>query len=171
MSATEYNHEQYMEAIATNIKDISHSPTRPRFFISLGLSGVDGLLNSLTRADYPCLVAEKGPDKRLLDNLSDNRMYQPFFSAFVLLKAEPGNEQSARQARDAAEVIAEKIIGKMLKDSVNQQNGLDVLNEGSIRIQGVGPLGDNAHGVMFSFTIKQPAKFYYDTDDWHQPES
>lgn len=171
MSATEYNHEEYMEAIATNLKAISHSESQPRFFISLGLSAVDGLLNSLTRAHYPCIVAEKGPDKRLLDNLSDNRVYQPFFSAFVLVKAEAGNEQSARQARDAAEVIAEKIVGKMLKDSINQQNGLDVLNEASIRIQGVGPLGDNAHGVMLSFTIKQPAKFYYDTDDWHIPES
>lgn len=171
MNGNEYNHEEYMEAIATNLKDISHSPSRPRFFMSVGLSSMDGLLNSLTRADYPCIVAEKGPDKRLLDNLSDNRMYQPFFTTFILLKAEPGNDKSIRLARDGAEAIAEKIVGKMLKDSVSEANGLALLDEPSIRIQGVGPLGDNAHGVMLSFTLRQAAKFYYDTDDWYQPES
>jgi len=171
MSATEYNHEQYMEAVATNLKAINHSADHPRFFISVGLASMDGLLNSLTRADYPCLVAEKGPDKRLIDNLSDNRMYQPFFTSFILLKTEPGNDQSVRQARDSAEEIAEKVVGKMLHDSVHNANGLALLDEASIRISGVGPLGDAAHGVMLSFTIRQPVKFYYDTDDWHQPGS
>jgi hypothetical protein len=170
MEETEYNHEQYMEDVATNLRDISHSPDNPRFFISVGMVSMDGLLNSLTRADYPCLVAEKGPDKRLIDNLSDNKMYQPFFTLFILLKTEPGNDQSVRQARDNAEIIAEKIVGKLLYNSVRGQKGLSLLDEPSIRIQGVGPLGDNAHGVMLSFTIRQSAKFYYDADDWYAPE-
>lgn len=161
-----------MEDVATNLKVISHSKSLPRFFVSTGIANLDGLLGQLSQASYPCLVAESGPDKRLLENLSDNPMFQPFYTFFILYQAEPGNADAIREARDKAESDANLIIGKMLNDRINSgstdnEEGLARLDTNSFRVQGVGPLGDSAHGVMVSFTLNEAAELYYDDDDWH----
>jgi hypothetical protein len=167
MSQQKYNHEEYMEDIATSLKLISHSSTNPRFFKSVGLASMDGLLNNVSRANYPCIVAERGPDKRLIDNTSDNLIFQPYFTFFVLYAAEPGNDESIRTARDNAEHVANLILGRMLNfRSTDDHEGLEMLDENSIRVLGVGPLADFAHGVMVTFTIKEAAELYYDDDDW-----
>lgn len=163
-----YNHEEYFEDCATRYKRISHSPQKPRFFISLGLASMDGLINNLSSANYPCIIAEKGPDKRLRDNRSDNMMWQPFFSFLVLYPTEPGNEASVRTARDTAEADANRIISRMVMEARSNLKGLALLNEESIHVQGVGPLGDCAHGAMVTFTLLESANLIFNNDDWHE---
>lgn len=158
-----------MEDCATRYKRIGHSPNNPRSFISLGLIGLDGLLGNLAKASYPCLIAERSPDKRLADNLSDCFKWQSFFSFFILYQAEPGNASSIRKARDNAELDANQIVSRLCWDVANGEFGHSVLDTNSIRIQGVGPLGDFAHGVMVSFSIAEFANLQIADDDWLQP--
>ena len=163
---TAYNHLEYMEQVATFCRDIAHSKIRPRFFKSTGLANLDGLIARLNSAYYPCLVAEDNSDERFTDNLSDNVLSLPFYSFFILLKANPGNDDEIFAARNNAKIIAKKVISRMANDGINSKFGLELLEYNSIRFLGVGPIGDSGYGVMASFTLKQHANCSYVKSDW-----
>jgi len=163
---TVYNHLEYMEEVASLCKDIAHSKPRPRFFKSTGLANLDGLIARLNTAYFPCLVAENNEDERFSDNVSDNVLSVPFYSFYILLKANPGNDDEIFSARTKAKEIAKKVVARMCNDGLNERYGLDLLEYNSIRFLGVGPLGDNGYGVMVSFSVKQVAGVFYNSNDW-----
>lgn len=164
----EYNHIKYMTIMAKNHRAIAHSEQTPRFFVASGLFSIDGLLNSLTNAQYPCIVAEVGPDIRVDDNTSDNTMFRPFYTVNVLFQAEAGNSLSVLKARDRAKRVAQQIAVNMILDAHNRMNGLDLLNAESIRISGIGPLADSAHGVSLTFTLREHIG-EYESEEWFEP--
>jgi hypothetical protein len=165
---TLYNHLTYMESIAENLRDIAHSTAKPRFFKSTGLASLDGLLANLSVANLPCLIAEDGCDERLSDNQSDNILGHPFYTFYILYKASPGNDTEIMEGRSKAKATAKKVLSRMRRDAhePNLELGIDILDLSSVRIQGVGPLGDSGYGVMVTFTMQQDADIVYDTNDW-----
>lgn len=163
---TTYNHINYMQEVAEKQRSIGHSASCEKFFKSTGIANMDGLLASLNDAQYPCLVAEYGPDKRLTDNVSDNPLQQPFHTFFIVTKATAGSATEIAQARETCEAIADKVIAKMNSDRLNNLNGLHLFNIGSVRIFGIGPVGDSAHGVMVTFTTVDAAQLTHNPDDW-----
>lgn len=161
-----YNHIDYCKDIAENLKTIAHTKGKPRFFISTGLAALDGLVAHSASANLPCIVAEDGCDERIYDNTGDNPISIPFYTIYVLFKASPGNDSEVMGARKNARVEAKKIVARMYSDYLNQLNGLALLDPNSIRLQGVGPLGDFGHGVMITFTLQQAAGITYNPNDW-----
>jgi hypothetical protein len=168
----EYNHITYMQAIAENIRDIAHTPKKPRFFTSTGISSLEGVFSNLNSLTFPCLIAEDNCDSRLADNLSDSIREHPFFTFYVLYQASAGNDEEILKARSDAKTTARKILSRMLRDAKyldwdhEMSVGLRIMDFSSVRIQGVGPLGDTGHGVMVTFTLQQEADIDYDTNDW-----
>jgi len=156
---------EYSEDIATNLRDIAHTDSKPRFFKSTGLASLDGLMANISSANFPCMVAEDGKDQRMEDNNSDNPMYRPFFTWFFLFQANAGNDKEIMEARDKAMETAKKAVSRLYYDHINAYNGLELLLPNSISFQGVGPLGDMGHGVMVTFTLREAA-MVFDTDDW-----
>jgi hypothetical protein len=165
---TLYNHLTYMESIAENLRDIAHSTAKPRFFKSTGLASLDGLMANLSVANLPCLIAEDGCDERLSDNSSDSIRSLPFYTFYILYQASPGNDTEIMEARSNARATANKVLSRMLRDAnvPNFDLGIDIMDFSSVRMQGVGPLGDNGYGVMVTFTLQQEADIDYDTNDW-----
>lgn len=161
-----YNHIEYSRMIAINLATIAHSEKKPRFFISAGLSSLDGIVSNISTANLPCIVAEDNCDERITDNLSDNPIGVPFYSLYVLFPASPGNDIETVEARHKARIEAKKIISRIYSDYLNSNHGLNLLDPNSIRMQGVGPLGDYAHGVMVTFTLQQAANIVFNPDEW-----
>ena len=56
----EYDHFAYGEALASSLKDISHSPQKKRFFTAFGLEDLTDLNDSLSSVDGNILIAVDG---------------------------------------------------------------------------------------------------------------
>jgi len=161
-----YNHIEYMEAIATILKDIAHTSDELRFFKSTSLASMDGLLAHIGVAKLPALIAEDQSDSGFIDNTSNNILDRAFYSFYVLYPASPGDDSKIFEARDNAKATAKKIISKMRKDAAEWNYGLKDLEVSSFRFMGIGPLGDCGYGVMVSFTIIEDSDTDYNDDDW-----
>lgn len=164
---TPYNHIAFMEEVASTLKDIFHKPNKKRFFISTGLVSMDGIMANLPSANLPCLIAENNSDERLSDSISDNIISIPFYTFYILYAASPGNDQKIMEARLKAKLTAKKVISKMLYKRLDPDLGLNLVDYNSIRILGVGPIADSAHGVMVTFSLIEPAKLIYNPEDWN----
>lgn len=166
----EYNHITYMESIAEQLRDIAHTSKRQRFFKSTGIASLEGVFANLNNLNFPCIIAEDNCDSRLNDNLSDSIREFPFFTFYVLYQASAGNDDEILEARKQARSTANKILSRMLRDAnseeIGNELGIRIMDFSSVRMQGVGPLGDNGHGVMVTFTLQQEAPIDYNTNDW-----
>jgi hypothetical protein len=85
-----YNHIDYMEDVATYLKDIAHIPSKPRYFKSTGLASLDGLLANIGVAKLPALIAEDQCDLNLIDNTSDNILARPLLRFLRAIPRQPG---------------------------------------------------------------------------------
>ena len=167
MNATDpYNHIEYMESIAANLKVIAHSRNNQRFFKSTGLASLDGLIARIGCAKLPAIVAEDQSDQNIIDNTSDNILAKPYYTFYVLYPAKAGNDDSIFEARKNGLKTAKKIISRMRKDAREQVYGLKDLNVGSFKIMGIGPIGDQGHGVQVTFTLIEDSDTYYNESDW-----
>jgi hypothetical protein len=164
---TPYNHITFMEEVASTLKDLLHTQKKKRFFISTGLMSMEGIMANLPTASLPCLIAEDNSEERLSDNISDNILSHPFYTFYILYPAPPGNDQKIMEARQNARITAKKVLSRMLNKKFDPELGLDMVDYNSIRILGVGPIADNAHGVMVTFTLVQPAEINYNPEDWN----
>ena len=162
-----YNHIEYMEAVASSLNVLLHKPNKKRFFISTGLVSMEGIIANLPSAHLPCLIAEDNSEERISDNISDNLLSMPFYTFYILYAAPPGNDLKILEARQNAKNTAKKVLSKMLHNRLDADLGLDLVDYNSIRILGVGPIADNAHGVMVSFSLIQPSGITYNPEDWN----
>ena len=75
----EYDHFAYGEALASSLKDISHSPQKKRFFTAFGLEDLTDLNDSLSSVDGNILIAVDGCESDSEDNgadaLNDKQVY------------------------------------------------------------------------------------------------
>ena len=68
----EYDHFAYGEALASSLKDISHSPQKKRFFTAFGLEDLTDLNDSLSSVDGNILIAVDGCESDSEDNGADS---------------------------------------------------------------------------------------------------
>ena len=160
-----YNHYHFIEELAKQHVEILHTAAKPRFFRSNGLASLDGLLANISSVRLPAFVAEDGKDSRLADNLSDNIIEHSVYTVYVLFPAK-ADEASVTAARVKAKAVAEDIVSVLRLNQVNGTNGLDLFDFNTVRMQGIGPLGDNAHGVMLSYVVPAGAAVVFDPTRW-----
>ena len=161
-----YNHIDFLETTAAKLKDIAHTQEKQRFFVSTGVSNLEGLIQRISSAYLPLIVAEDNSDERFIDLLDDNILALPIYTFYVLYAASPGNDTQIMLARRNGKITAKKVISRMLKLRHHEDLGLDLVDYNSFRFLGVGPLGDAAHGVMVTFSLKQQAGIFYNPEDW-----
>lgn len=165
MTAT-YDHSSYMETIATNLKELSHSLSHKAFVESSTIGLFDGLGENAGTVYYPCLVVIDDLTSGLEDRSSDNVVDVPYYQFAILCRGKVNDTASNRQARTSAKAIAKKVISRMFSDQRSYTNGLDNLNRASIRFQGVGPVGDGAYGCLVTFTLVEKSGIVYNAEDW-----
>lgn len=162
-----YNHVEYMEAIAANLKEIHHSAKNNKaFVVASTINLFEGLSENITDINYPALVVIDDLASRLGYADSDNTVDVPFYQFVILCTAEVNNSASANKARRDAKTIAKKVISRLFYDERHLQNGLNFLVRNSFSFDSVGPVGDGACGCMVTFTLSEPAKIKYEQNDW-----
>lgn len=161
-----YNHVEYMEAIASNLKEIAHANTHKAFAIASTINLFEGLSENISDINYPSLVVIDDLASRLGYADSDNTMDIPFYQFVILFTAEINNSASANKARRDAKTLAKKVISRLFYDERQRQNGLNFLDRSSFSFDSVGPVGDGACGCMVTFTLMEPAKIKYEANDW-----
>lgn len=162
----DFNFITYMADCATRLRDIGHSATSPRFFRASGLAQLEELLTNLPDAVFPAMVVHNNEEGVLGDSRSDNYHDTPYYAFYIVDRVPISDHDAREQAIAASKAIGLKIFARMLRDRRNNLNGLTQLNFGNVPYQTIGPIGDNCFGVMFTFTVTNPALITYNADDW-----
>jgi hypothetical protein len=157
----------YMQACATNLKDIGHSESSKKFFRISGLAQLDEVLGNLSDIAFPAILVHDNTEGSIADrSISDNYLDSPYFTFYIIDHVEYGNYQAQEEAKANCKAIGMKILAKMLRDKNRGNFGLTFLQFSNIPYQSIGPIGDNCYGVMFSFSVPDAADLIYNADDW-----
>ncbi len=162
-----YNHSEYMENIAINLKEIAHDSKNHKAFAEASTINLfEGLGENAGTIHYPCLVVIDDMTSGLEDRNSDNVIDVPYYQFAILCRGKINDTPSNRKARTEAKTLAKKILSRMFYDQRQNLNGLSYLQRGGIRFQGVGPIADGAYGCLVTFTLIERANIKYSITDW-----
>ena len=87
----EYDHFAYGEALASSLKDISHTPQRRRFFTAFGLEDLTNLDDNLSSVTGTILIAVDGCESDSEDNGADAINDKQVYSFIVAQNTNSGN--------------------------------------------------------------------------------
>jgi hypothetical protein len=170
-----YDHITYFEEIARDLLVISHSDTNKHFFTATTFSQLEGLITSLSVAQYPAIIAIDKKDGRFVDQLSSNLFDVQFYQVLILIPSLDLSSQKRDLVMKTCFSIFRSIISKMTRDKiadsrlpVNQElTGLRNLDRNEIVYNSLGPIFDNLFGVEFSFTLPVQFNTKFEEYEWH----
>lgn len=150
----EYDHFAFGEALASSLKDISHTKQRKRFFTAFGLEDLISLDDSLSSIDGTILIAVDGYESESESNEADSLNDKQVYSFIVAKNTISGNPVMINQAAKQCKRICKQIRNKLLKDIKYVER--------NTQINGIGPIGDNFYGTVLTFFINLPEEFIVD---------
>jgi hypothetical protein len=150
----EYDHFAYGEALASSLKDISHTPQRRRFFTAFGLEDLTNLDDNLSSVTGTILIAVDGCESDSEDNGADAINDKQVYSFIVAQNTISGNPDSINQAAKKCKKICKQIRNKLLQE-------IDHIDR-STQINGIGPIGDNFYGTVLTFFLNVQEEFFVD---------
>jgi hypothetical protein len=153
--------EEYFELMATQLKEIRHTPALPRF-VRFNIEEVlKGLRHNLNLTNF-CLLLE-APEGTIDDNRGDQCWDNQVVSYLVLRQVEVNDFAGERATVAQARQIGVKILTRILQDA---RFGDVDLAEDPVEYEKVGPVFNNAFGYRISFVAKDPISLVYEEDDW-----
>lgn len=161
-----YNHAEYMEAMATNLKEISHSNNKKAFAVASTISLFEGLSESINDINLPALVVIDDLASRLSYNTGDSTLEVPYYQFAIVCTADVNDASAQNNARRSAKALAKKVLSRMFRDERSSVKGLNYLDRNSVSFDPVGPVADGAYGCMVTFTLTEPAGIIYTANDW-----
>jgi len=175
----DYDHVIYMrDEIATKLQSIQHvegDESRRHFFRVSSIANMEEVIQYLTDMEGYALIVEDMLMGRFIDNDSNNLLNNKS-NVFMLVKqADLADADSRATAISDCEAECMKIFSKMFRDKIidykpqqGVKTGLRNLDRNSIYYQTVGPLGDNFHGLMYTYNVMPPLadKVVYNEADW-----
>lgn len=153
----EYDHFAYGEALASSLKDISHTPQKKRFFTVFGLEDLTNLDDNLSSVDGTILIAIDGCESESDDNGADGLNDKPVYSFIVAKNTISGKPETVNQAAKHCRLICKQIRNKLFQDS-----SLASYIDRNTQINGIGPIGDNFYGAVLTFFMNVPEDFFVD---------
>jgi hypothetical protein len=162
----------YFEDLATNLKDIGHTPDKKKF----SRIDIEEVLTSMrTSLDMTtmCLVLEM-LEGQLNDNISDNIMNMQAGAFLLLRHVKKGDYAAENVAMADAFKIFVKLLSKIKKDretfpmnDANRSNGLvKYFDFSSVKYNKVGPIFDNCYGLRIEFGFSESVSFAFNPNDW-----
>lgn len=153
----EYDHFAYGEALASSLKDISHTPQKKRFFTAFGLEDLTNLDDNLSSVDGTILIAIDGCESESDYNGADGLNDKPVYSFIVAKNTISGKPETVNQAAKHCKLICKQIRNKLFQDS-----SLASYIDRNTQINGIGPIGDNFYGAVLTFFMNVPEDFFVD---------
>jgi len=163
MTVTEY--QNYMEAIATKVKAISHTPEKPRFARSDAETAE--LVRPALDMNYPVLLLEELSGALRGDSLDNIRDFEVF--AFSIHQTfQNGDFDGRTAALHNCKEVGRQILAQMRKDKEDQYQGVNPERNmmgfeiDSVEYEEVEPRFDNAVGYLFQFINHSGFDLEYD---------
>lgn len=160
-----YNHFEYGEQLATQLKAISHTEKDPHFFPAIEEEEFTSLENQISSQKGMTLIAIDGSNADYQWQ-SENMTERPQYFFILVTNTNSNCTETIHQAQKSARLIAQQIIARMINDCSKYQYGLSTLDLNSIIIRGVGPLLDNFYGVLLGFNILNSFNYELNPDYW-----
>jgi hypothetical protein len=162
-----YNHFEYGRYLAENLKAIQHTASEPHYFRATDQIALTDLLQRISQASGILLVAWDAMKSGFEWHGSDSLIERPEY-AFWLLKQTAGDDiETVFSAQNECRTIAKEIVARMFADSDNYApNGLNLLDKGSVKLEGIGHAGDNFFGVEISFSFIQGINYQLKPEMW-----
>lgn len=158
-----YDHFATGETLATCLKDIAHTPQHPRFFTAFGLEDLYDFEDKLSSVTGTILIAIDGNESDTSDNQADALTDRSSYS-FVIAR----NTISDRTATIQQAIRECKLIAKQIRNRLFLTPSLNGIINHATQINGIGPIGDNFYGVIFTFYIDTPEAYFIDPNYWKE---
>ncbi|WP_291528604.1 hypothetical protein [Bacteroides sp. UBA939] len=158
-----YNHFEYGKQLAIQLKPISHTEAKPRFFEAFGLEDLFNLDDKLSSVTGMILVAVDGYESDSQDNGADSLNDTLQFTFIVARNTISDRPQTITAAFKECRIVCKQIRNKLFHDP----KLLSIINR-STQINGIGPIGDNFYGCMITFSIQEGEDFFIDETFWNQ---
>lgn len=158
----EYNHFSYGEQLAKQLKVVSHTSEKPRFFTAFGLEDLYSLNDKLSSVTGTILIAVDGCESTSEGNVADSLSDEMTYSFIVACNTNADRPETINQAAANCRQIAKQIRNRLFHDPV-----LKHTISRNTSINGIGPIGDNFYGVALFFTLQVSEEFFIDHSYWH----
>jgi hypothetical protein len=152
----EYDHFAFGEALASSLKDISHTTQKKRFFTAFGLEDLTTLDDKLSSVSGTILIAVDGCESESEDNGADGLNDKQVYSFIIAQNTVSGKPETINQAAKQCKKICKQIRNKLLKD-------IQYVDRNT-QINGIGPIGDNFYGTVLTFFLNVPEEFIVDSN-------
>lgn len=162
----------YMQSIAENLLAINHSDSSKHFFRVSGIAGMEEVLQNLSTAQFPAICVIDNTEGRMIDDNKGHVIDRQYYYFFVLNNSKSEDAISRHETITGCLDIGKQILAKILADYraenrvFGNDTGLMRLQTDSISYKAIGPLGDNCHGVWFSFSVINESGVKYDATAW-----
>jgi hypothetical protein len=163
-----YDHFGYGETLARRLKAISHSDGRQQFYRATEVEELTDLVARLSSASGMILVAIDGNNSDFSWKDSDSLMERPQYFFIVAQQTESGDTDSIFAAQQACKVVVRQIISRMVVDHQRYAHGMTFLDESSLTVRGIGPLGENFYGVILGFNLDVGLDCRIDNSFWNE---
>jgi hypothetical protein len=169
-----YNHIEYFKNLSEKLLLVSHSETNKHFFTASSFQQLEGLITSLSIAQYPAIIAVDKRDGRFNDQLSSNLIDVQFYQVMILMPSRNIDSSNRNAVMNTCFSIFKSIVSKMTVDHIadsripisQELTGLRNFNRNDIVYNSMGPIFDNLFGIDFSFTLSVPYDTKYNSNEW-----
>lgn len=161
----QYNHFQYGELLAKQLRSIAHTDDQQRFFPATEEEQFLSIEDRLSNIKGTILIAIDGSNSDFSwqsDNMTEKLQY--FF--IVLKNTNSERTETIMDAQKECRLIAHQIIARMMNEQFSSNYSLTTLDPDSFTIRGVGPLADNFYGVLIGFNLLNSFNYTIKPEYW-----
>lgn len=155
-----YNHFEYGKALADRLVWVDE------FLRASSEVDPEDINEKISSMRGCILVAVDGKDSSFDFNQSEVLNEQANYCFLLLNQTEAGNPETIYAAQEKCKRLAREITACMMRDYSGMSNGLEALIPESFEIHGIGPMGDNFHGVILSFAVGTNWNYSLDSVMW-----
>lgn len=161
-----YNHFVYSEWIARHLKSIGHSERSCHFLRSDKVEEISDLEERISQIVGYVAIAIDGYNSDFAWSNDDNLINIPQYFFAIVRQTESGDIDSVHESKRLCHEELKEVIGRMMMDYEEGNEGLDFLDIENMTVRGIGPLAERFYGVMLGFSMKNPTAFGIDESKW-----
>lgn len=152
--------EDYFREIA--IKLLGHSEARPSYFVNSDVDSANDIADAIqVNLKLPALILDFYEDDIL--SPSDRLTTRIYGSVSIINTFDPSDGNSLKKVRKECRIAARKIVMKMLRDSLQHNDGILIKNK--IYLQ-----KDKFEGVRLGIVLKEFTGWVYEFS-WEVPDN
>lgn len=160
-----YNHYEYCEAIARNLKAIQHTDTDHHFFRAIEQTELSELEQNISSAHGMIMIAIDGSFSSF-QHESDSLVQRPTYTIVIAEQTKASDTDTVFQAIADSRASMMQVISRMLCDAKNYQHDCDLIDPSTFQLEGFGPIGDLFYGVILSFSLAEGVNFAVNPEMW-----